>query len=258
VLYDGLNNLDSPNFFLGVNVEGMLTEQPPAGPIRARLEQELARLDPDQIAAVQASGGALEAVPHWRFRVGGCTLDFFPIAKTDSARGKPGDRPLGMQGDEAHWIDPRRPLRDAIVAKGQHLSGIDYPLIVAVNALDWSVGRGDVMEALFGKNQISVQALAFGSGEPTYTRAADGALTSPGGPRYTRISAVFMAHRVMPWSLAAAELCLYHNPFAERPLTADMRSLTQATPSGTEMTWTEGERLASLLGLPPAWPEQER
>jgi hypothetical protein len=198
-------------------------------------------------------------LPHLRFSLGGCQLDFFAMPKSKQARGKVEGRPLGMHGQGVKWIDPRRAIRDAIAAKGQRFSALDRPYVVAVNALDSFAGRDDIMEALFGKEVIQVRQLPNGfSGEPEFTRELDGAFTSPQGPRYTRISAVLVALGVRPWSLAAARtaLCVYHNPFAERPLVPYIPRLARAVPESDRMIWIEGEGSSSIFELAPKWPDE--
>ena len=257
VVNDELNKLRSPNFWLGVDVEGILTEQPPVGPIRSALEGWLATLEPDAVVSATRDRG-LDDLPHLRFSVGACQLEFFAMPKSEHARGKVEGRPLGMHGQGVKWIDPRRAIRDAIAAKGQRFSALDRPYVVAVNALDSFAGRDDIMEALFGKEVVQVRQLPNGfSGEPEFTRELDGAFTSPQGPRYTRISAVLVAHGVRPWSLAAERtaLCVYHSPFAERPLVPHIPRLARAVPEGDRMTWMEGERIASIFELAPEWPD---
>ncbi len=50
-VYDALNRMNSPNFFIGMTLAGAPSTTPPARRIRAFLERELSRLDPNEIVA---------------------------------------------------------------------------------------------------------------------------------------------------------------------------------------------------------------
>lgn len=254
-VYDVLNELESPNFFISVDVEGELKNSPSAARMRRFLAEHLAALDPAHIAELWRTGG-MDAVPRWRLKHEGCWFEFQPIPIKEEARGKPGHRPIGtMSEGGAKMIDPRTPIRDAIMGKAERLKGVDLPLVIAVNALDSFVDRDEVMEALFGREAFRVRALDFGSSEPEPIRILDGAFTTPSGSRYTRVSGVLVARLFSCWAMGStAELRLYHNPYAARRLTQELNRLPQAVPQDGKMMWVDGEAPARLLGLPDGWP----
>jgi len=255
-LYDALDRMDSPNFFIGIDLEGEPKTPVTAKKIRSFLTNQLASLDPDEVAAAFESGG-FRALPHWRIEHEGCMLEFFPVPKSPEARGKEGIRPIGIQMGEAEWLDPRAAIRDAIVSKGGRYGELDLPYIIAVNALGAHVRRIDVMEALFGKEQFTFRVTALRpTTEPEFSRAPDGAWTSESGARYTRVSAVLVAIQLLPWSVPRASVCLYHNPWAQKPYHSELCRLTQAIPNKDKgkMETVEGEPLGTLLDLSAEWP----
>lgn len=257
VVYDTLDRLDSPNFFIGLELRGAPKTPPRARPIRSFLRQRLAQLDPDEITQLVESGG-FDALPHWRFEHEGWEIDFFPIPKSPRARGKPGIRPVGMRMPEAFWSDPSAAIRNAIVGKAGQYGDLDLPYVIAVNALEAGVDRIDIMEALFGKEKFMFTLTPSGPSEPEMAVEPDGVWTSRSGPRYTRVSAVLLTSPVLPWNVPRADICLYHNPWARRPYTAELTRLPRATPEATRrdhMEWHGGESLATIFGLPPEWSE---
>jgi hypothetical protein len=253
-VYDALNALESPNFFISVDVEGELLSPAPAARMRRFLAEHLAALDPEVIAELWRTGG-IEAVPRWRLDHEGCRFEFQPIPIKEEARGRPGRRPIGTMSAGARVIDPRTPVRDAIMGKAERFKALDLPLIIAVNALDSFVDRDAVLEALFGREAIRVRAHDVGSSDPEPFRILDGAFTTPSGPRYTRVSGVLMACMLNHWSIGStADLRLYHNPYAVQRLTLELARLPQAVPQDGKMTWVDGDVVGRILGLPDRWP----
>ena len=106
-----------------------------------------------------------------------------------------------------------------------------------------------MMNALFGKE--GVQFTRSGTKE---IRIPDGVWVSKSGPRYTRISAVLLATKVMPWNISKALVRLYHNPWAQRPYASVLNCLPRAIPEGSIIIMKEGDTLAKIFNLPPEWP----
>lgn len=255
-VYDALDRMDSPNFFIGMNLRGAPQTPPPVKQIRSFLIKRLASLDPDEIASYLESAG-LDALPHWPYEHEGWEIVFFPIPKSPNLRGKAGVRPIGVQSSGWHWLDTRLAIRDAVVTKASRYGDLDLPYVIAVNALGEHVDRIDIMEALFGREQLLIRDMPFAPNEPEMVRAPDGAWTSKSGPRYTRVSAVLIAAPVFPWNVPRAPICLYHNPWANKPCTGELTLLPQAIPNGDRMEWEDGESLARIFGLSSGWPKVE-
>lgn len=112
--------------------------------------------------------------------------------------------------------------------------------------------RIDVMEALFGSEEFfEIQ----GEDEMGMRRRPNGIWYGPEGAQNTRVSGVLVAS-VVPVNIPTAPICLYHNPFAERPCTGLPWRLPQGIPGDTKMEWTEGVGLGELLGLRATWPRE--
>jgi hypothetical protein len=254
VVYDAINRLDSPGFFVGMDISGAPDTPPSARHIRAFLKARLDALDPDEVSEHLKLGG-IRAIPHWRYEHEGWRIDFHPIPKSPKMRGKSGVRPIGMRSFEAKFVDSSTPIRDAIVAKAGRYGDLELPYVIAVNALDESsVDRIDVMDALFGEEQYIVTFGQSGISESEMSRAPNGAWMSGSGPRYTRVSAVLVAVRLLPWTVGSAGVCLIHNPWAQRPYFSELTRLPQGIPQDGRMEWQDGESLAEVLELPAGWP----
>ena len=255
VVYDSINRLDSPNFFIGMDIKGVPQTPPPAGPIRSFLSKNLAGLDPDKMMTLLESG--LDALPHWHYKYGDWKIDFYPIPKSSKARGKPGTRPIGLQFYGPQFMDSRTAIRDALCTKAGHYGDLDLPYVVAINALDRSTDFTDIMEALFGKEKYIIDLSKSKSSEAEMTRELDGVWTSKSGPRYTRLSAALVVIGLSPWNLPSANIRLYHNPWANLPYNSELTLLPQAVPLTGQMKLEDGEALSSVFDLPYEWPKME-
>jgi len=256
VVYDALDRLVSPDFFIGMTLEGTPETPPPARRIRSFLAKRIAQLNPDDVTELYKSGG-LEALPKWHYEYEGWKIDFYPIPKKPDARGKAGVRPIGLQFHGFRLVDTRVAIREAVVAKAGRYGDFDLPYVIAVNAFSqFGINQIDVMDALFGKEQWTVQITQSGPAETEMTRKPDGAWTSKSGPRYTRVSAVLLASTVLPWNVPRAPICLYHNPWAKRPYISELTRFPQAIPQQEgHMEWCDGETIGHILDLPFGWPE---
>jgi len=254
-VYDVINRMDSPNFFIGMKVRGMPDTPPPGRQIRTFLQHQLADLDPDALGRAFEVGG-FQALPHWPYHSEDWHVEFFPIPKSQGLRGRPGVRPIGIELGGLQRLDNRVAIRDAIVEKAGRYGELDLPYVVAVDALADFVDRIDIMEALFGKERFIFRGGQDGADGPEAApRTPDGAWTSPNGPRYTRVSAVLMAIRLYPSSIPWSSICLYHNPWAARPYEGQINRLPRAAAASEDrMAWHDGISLGQLFQLAADWP----
>ncbi len=250
--------VDSSNFFLWIDVEGSPKSPPPANKIASFLNVRLKTLDPDQISILYETNG-LDSFITWRYEHDGWVINFRPIPKKPEARNKKGTRPIGLKSTDFHSADHRTPIREAINKKSGRYGALDHPYVVAVNILE-SVDEIDIMEALFGKEQFIISFPKNSSitlNDTQMTRVLDGVWTSYSGPKNTRVSAVLLGIRLSPWNMSSENIRLYHNPWAEKPLTSVLTRLPQAVAMSNHMEKLQGESISSILGLPVSWPFED-
>jgi hypothetical protein len=254
---DAINNtLDSPNFFINMKQRGTPRTQPSVKKIVTFLEEQLRKIDPDEMVELLAQAGTFQALPHWRYEHEGWEIEFFPIPKSPQARGKSGVRPIGFQFHGFQKSNTSNAIKGAIVKKAGRYGELALPYVVAVNALGFA-DHSDVMDALFGQEQLTLTYALDNPGEiidTEMTRAPDGAWVSKSRPRYTRVSAVLIGFRISPWGLPQSAIRLYQNPWAKKPLARELIEVSQAVPESGEMKLIEGVSINKVLDLPQAWP----
>ena len=256
-VYDVLNReIKSPDFSLWINIEGAPATPPPAKRIASFINAHLAKLDYDEITRLYESERT-EEVPRWRFEHEGWKIEFKPYPKTAKARGKPGVRPICGHSWGFREIDHRKPIRNAITKKAGRYGDLDLPYVVAVNVLEF-IDEIDIMEALFGQEQLTISFSQNGFVNPVDTQISQlpsGAWTEPSGSRYTGVSAVLLASWLQPSNVPRADLCLYHNPWALRPYKSVLTRLPQAVLRDNQMEYVDGESIEKIFALPELWPK---
>jgi len=251
VVLNAIENMDSPNFFLGINAEGH-PERPPNGrSLRAALGKWLASLDPDVVATRLLEEGS-GALPTFEWEQDGWRINIEAIPKKPEKRGL-GQRIIGSLFGGVRFVNSWEPIRDAVKAKGNHYSELDRPLVVAVNVDAGHVDRIDEMQGLFGEEEY-----VFRRGDPSppdMRRRPNGAWFGPNGPQYTRVSGAWIFENLNPWNLVTRSNTLYFNPWAERPIPALFTLFNHARAADEKMQWISGQAIGGLLGLPVEWPE---
>ena len=245
---DALEDLSSADFFVGVRPEGEPKSPIPKRRWLGEVRRFLASVNPDDAALREDR--ELDQHPHIDLEHDGWTVRVFAVLKQRS-RGERSQRGLGMELGEAMLVDPRTPLRDALVGKANRYGDLGLPFIVAANAKSEHLDQIDVMEALFGKEQLVMTH----RGDPgRLTRKPDGAWTSGRGPRNKRVSAALVAPGIVPWSVAAYTPQLYLNPWASHSAVSLLTELPRMVPVEARMVSQPGRSARELFVLPDGWP----
>jgi hypothetical protein len=221
-VYDALNRLNSPDFYLALQVESVGSEPPSAAKLRPKLERWLQSLDPNDVAEQIALDGTLllsPRAPAFEWREGGWEIRFLPIPRNPKSRGQPDARPIGMYGPaSAFMVDDKGPIRRAVAEKANSYGSTGLPFVVALNAHSFSPDDHDVIDALFGSDQITITANADGATGYEASRAPDGVWFGRSGIQYRRVSGVLVAHHLAPWNVLTNVPTLWHHPDAEHPI----------------------------------------
>jgi hypothetical protein len=256
-LYDSLNRMHSPNFFLEVQCRGSTETNIPGRPLRETLEQWLVSLD---VADIERNyrNRTYENLPRFEWTFDGLHLTFTAIPKSPAMRGTEGVRPIAVQMPMGfRQILVHEDIRAAIEGKAQKYDELAHPLIVAVNVDEDFCESDDITNALFGDECAADYLLPDGTWrhEPR-VRLPNGAFYGRRGPRNRTVSAVIVTRRMSPTMLRMCGLHVVHNPYATIPLAHDWLELPQMTarmPEGV-LEAIAGRSAADVLGVPEPWP----
>lgn len=245
-LYDFLNTLNIPDFFLSITVRNATRTSPRLKNIKAFLINKLKNLDVDEVIKLREKNNILE--PRWVYEDNGWKIIFNPLPKSPKQRGKP-LRNLGMISKASFKEDnDYEHIRNALLKKARKYGDFDIPFIIAVNIMGDYIDNDDILDALFGRGDIVIKKGMAGY-HSELQRIPNGLWTNRSQPRYTRVSAVLVIIRLSPWNIKDASLCLYHNPWAKVPYNSVLNHLPQAIPNDGVIEYVDGESLATLLNF---------
>jgi hypothetical protein len=203
--YDALNRMDSPDFFLAIQVHGQPRSPVPVRKgLRKELEKWIRGLDYESLASLAEEHG-VSSLPEFTWEHDGWKVLFRAVPKKQGARGKPGVRPLGaISQGEAWFAHTDESIAQAVIGKAGKYGVPPLPYIVAVNVLDESgVDLDDIFLGL---------ARVWGTEE---------------APLNTRVSAVLVAEVSNARSAVSETPRLIHNRLAERPLSESEWAMPQ-------------------------------
>ena len=255
-VYEVLEHLDSPDFFLWVHVEDETGVSPSARCMRESVSRWLDTLDYEAIRRTFDKQG-LDALPTHLWEGAGWRVTFRPIAKGD-ARGQPGLRPLGIfQVGKAQVVDDVGQVRRNLEEKAGRYGRPDLPLVLALAVdNDFFEPEYSISGALFGRQAMQWDPQTL---EATEGRLPDGLWRGPRGSRNTRVSAVLAVGNVRPYHFTDREPALWHNPWATTPMldVLPWESVIVDLRTGELVRRPARQRAHQILGVPEGWPGRE-
>ena len=212
-IYNAINGVNSPNFFISVSVDEEAPTDPRTGPLRAELEKWLEPLDPD-VASASVAASDFSALPTYAWRRDGWHVTFRAIPKAPGSRGPDtGLRPLGAWGPgQAYAVDDSTPLKSALSEKGKAYGDFEFPYVVAVNTSTLTSDDFDVTNVLYGTQLLQLGTTSRGASFTRATRANDGYWLGSDGWLHSNVAAVLVVRNVTPWNVGGLVPTLWHHP----------------------------------------------
>lgn len=250
-VYDALNNLESPDFYLGMHIDGIPNTPPAAARLRRELSRWLANLDREAIQQATLEQ-RYEDIPTYEWNHEGWRIVFEPMPKGDRARANTSIRPIGLtMPTRARRLTLDESLRDGVAAKDRY-GRLALPFVIAIQVIEeFRIDKIDVMNGLLGP-----EAIAFNDeGRPRHARVPNGAWVSRSGPVHRTISAAMAWSTLEPWNFTRIEPIVVHNPYAYNPLPNDTLPVAQNVVDHQNELLVEqpGLSMEALMGLPKDW-----
>jgi hypothetical protein len=233
-LYDAINErINSPDYWVSLDVQGATSTPIPVAAWVTKIRGWMNSLSYDELVAV---GQRQLWDRHQVLELCHDDAIFFfrLIAKSEQVRGRPGMRSLGALGSGAEWVTSRFEIARTLRKKASRYGALEYPYVIAINCLgpfcDWE----EIRDGIFGE---------------------DGFWPLSGKPSNTRVSAVFAAHHLLPWSITRAGVLLFVNPNATRPYSGPLTELPRVI-VGTDCrpAILDGKQPREWFGLDESWP----
>jgi hypothetical protein len=252
-VFDLVNKLETPNFFLEVQHSGLPSTPPPARRLRKDLEDWLKTLDIEFIKGAWRDGG-YDRVPAFQWSHDGLTLSFSPIPKSPS---NSGGRIIAITAGDAHRLATDEDIRSAVERKAGKYGEPRLPTVIAVNYLGYHCDDFDINSALFGSEAVQVVRLQDGSYDwGSGHRLPNGVWFGKNGPRNRDVSAVIVGNLANPYGAGTTTPLLVHNPYLENPVNLSTYPLPQSVPDHATKTMRkiDGRSASKFLRLPSPWP----
>jgi len=241
-----IDDVESPRFFLHLHHRGTPDQPVAVSRLRRDVQQFVDGLDfAAALAAVQA-GNYRPAL--FRRELHGAQFVIEPFPK--GTPGRADARAIGSRMLPGGLVRPHEAIRSAVEGKAGRYGRPDFPLVVAVNALDEFARAESAVDALFGDDGVAVGE----DGWRRDVRARNGVWYGEGGPIFTRLSAVISTERLTFWDLGQRKARLIVNPWADPPLPDIPLGIEVRRIADGRFVFTEGRSIAELLNLPAEWP----
>lgn len=252
VVLESIDGMESPNFFLGISATGNPDTPPRGRVLKGELTRWLEGLDPDDVANTVKEQG-YDAVPKLSWSHDDWVITFEAIPIKPEKRGLT-ERVIATLSGGVKCINIWKPIKKAVVSKGNRYGKLDKPLLIAINVDALSLDRIDEMQALFGQEEFIFSSTNL-SAEPDMRRIPNGAWIGQKGPQYTRVSGAWLFDNLNPWNIVSRKNNVYFNPHAAITLPDLLKQLNHACVDGEKMVWAEAAKLSEILGLSESWPE---
>ena len=246
---DKLNGLSSPNFYIGVDMEGHLKKMLSRGYVTGRFKRLLEAHDSKEVQGLIDQLGR-QGAPSEKIECGDWTLTGHLVPRSQDRPFGDSARPIVMDGYAAKRVDPVTSVREALREKASTYRSLKIPLVIAVNAINpfYAPPESDI-DVLWGDLRVS-----YGR-EPDsplqYTRRLNG-FWSPG--HTGEADAVLICKHADMLNMFQVSGCLYIDPRSNPPKLLDLVSQLPScrvveTGADREAIRTYGEDIAKLLGV---------
>lgn len=159
----------------------------------------------------------------------------------------------GISSRGVSMVDSTSAIRKSITSKGNRYGELDKPYLIAVNFNSPFLDQEDEEQALFGDEAFT---FSCDDSEPfELNRLPNGAWIGRTGPRYTRISGVWIFNDLSAYTIARRRSTVYFNPWAKKALPAELKKFPHAEVQNDTLTRLEGVSIRDIFTLPPEWPE---
>jgi hypothetical protein len=220
-VYDAINTVFSPNFFLRLKLRGSPKTPPPTRRLRDDLTKWLQQLNPDLILQLYAEKRYGD-IPSFDWSYEGWDLSFEPLPKSAEFRGRLGVRPIGIETPEGKWLNTQGVIRAGIERKSNKYGNLHLPFVVATNVVENHCENIDIMNALYGDERFIVTGYDGHLATKEGTRTPNGAWGTSQSVRNKLVSGVLIFRDLNPWNMRVVNPEFFHHPWCLHPIPTDI------------------------------------
>ncbi len=225
-VYDELNKINSPNFWLMPEEEIIFksNRQPSLKKAIKYIEKQLELFDVDEVTRAFESSNYL-VLPKVMYEDNDLKIIFFIAPKPPIKRNELNVRPIASKPIFSFIGGSEESIKSAIKEKISRYGNVNKPYIIAINSLSLrETDNHDVYNALFGFGNLPIDQ----SINKKATKENDGIFIGFNGWQNTRVSAVLIT-KVFTSNLNNAEHWLVKHPMAKNELDLEKLDLSFIT-----------------------------
>ncbi len=247
-LVDTINEIQSSDFRIRLNIRTFGAEQPKKSEIKEPIEVWLVTLDRE----VELARRLAHRRQPQEIRVRDWEIEVEALPKGTPGT-DPNDRLIGIGPGGAGYVNDAECLKTTVLGKAKRYGTLPAPLVIAVAPTSPILQTEDVIAALFGTKQSRFDPDHPDGGELTFRR--DGAWSRGA----EGVAAILTGASILPWTVAKIPPTLWLNPYMLQPLDEHLRLLpwVEFTDGGEVVTHEPSISIADLLDLDPEWPGQD-
>jgi hypothetical protein len=253
-IYDSLNTIKSPNFFLNVEELTLNTKiQPTTRQIRNLVEKELEKFDPDNVSS-QIQNFGIEGSPKIIIENSNLKLAISLIPKDKQYRNK-GGRPIGIYHGETFWGGDEDSIKNSFAKKAKRYGELNKPYIVCINTIGSRFsGDYDVMNAVWGTCGLSW------SNDPNakddkIVRLKNGLFLSNRGPIFQNVSGVLITY-VMEFNIPVSKYWFIKHPFSNYDLDFEIFDMTFQYIRDRQIITRNGKTVGEIFNINSNWLDE--
>jgi hypothetical protein len=251
-VYDSLNRIKSPNFFLKIDELILKTaNQPSTKKAIANIETESAKYDPELLTD-QLTKYGFERSARIEYEDIDLKLVVSLIPKSPAARGLDDGRAIGMYPYETIWGGSEESIKGSFEKKYKRYGQLDKPYIVCINAIGMK-GNGDidVENALWGSVAWTWSTDPNNRNE-RWERQRDGMFLDKKGPRCTNVSGVLVT-KVMEFNIHVAQHWFAKHPYSKNEADFTAFDLTHTFVSEGKIKKEVKKTIGDILQVESTW-----
>ncbi len=251
---DALNRIDSPDFWLNIQISGYPATTVSSEMLRTRIVPWLESLEYEKVSRSYTEHG-WKSLPVLKIDANGMDLIIRPSPRAAEIRGASGLRTIGSSSTSFSRPRVVEAIRRALDKRVHRYGNLQYPLVLAVNVIGFRANEYRITEALFGSVQLFVMEDEKGNLSLQHSRDGKGALIRPTGPRKELLNTILLMSNLTPWTIANHHVQVVRHPWSSSYPIRSFDMFPQLTVEDGELRKVSGLHPRELLNLPEGWPE---
>ena len=250
-LYDSINKIRSPNFFLDIKELLLKSKaQPSAQKLIKIIEGVLGKHDPDRVAEKMNNFGYGSAEQIF-YEDKDLKTIISLIPKVSSARTSGGGRPIGAYPWESKWGGSEDAIKTSFSKKAKRYGVLDKPYLICINAPENLMYVEDVNNVLWGTPAWTWSSNPDNK-DGKWERMKDGVFLGEGGPKYKNVCGLLVT-KVVPHNIPISPYWFTKHPFSDKPSDFSLFNFGYYFVDKNKIHKKEGKTTGEILNIKPDW-----